>query len=68
VGSGLRDGLGAAGTDLADRVLRLPEVRAFAHPGNPGSRRVLEKRGFELVRFVPEMERLLHRRGRTGAC
>lgn len=34
-------------------------VRAFAHPENHGSRRVLEKAGFRLVRYVPEMERFL---------
>jgi ribosomal-protein-alanine N-acetyltransferase len=47
---------------IADTVLRLPEVSAFARPENVGSRRVLEKSGFELVRFVPEMERFLYRR------
>ena len=49
---------------VADHVLRLPEVRAFAHPANAGSRRVLEKAGFAVVRFVPEMNRLLYRRSR----
>lgn len=34
-------------------------VRAFAHPENAGSRRVLEKAGFRVERYVPEMERLL---------
>jgi len=48
--------------NLADHVLRLPQVSAFAHLGNSGSRRVLEKAGFEVVRFVPEMDRLLYRR------
>ena len=48
----------------ADGALGLPEVRAFAHPDNAASRRVLAKAGFELVRFVPEMERLLHVRRR----
>lgn len=51
---------------LADNVLQLPEVRAFARPENIGSRRVLEKAGFEVVRFVPDMERFLYRRGRQG--
>jgi [ribosomal protein S5]-alanine N-acetyltransferase len=54
----------AACTNVADEVLGLPEVRAFAHPENIGSRRVLEKAGFEPLHFVPEMERLLFRRGR----
>jgi RimJ/RimL family protein N-acetyltransferase len=47
--------------DLADR-LKLPEVRAFARPANAGSRRVLEKAGFNVVRLVPELERLLYSR------
>jgi ribosomal-protein-alanine N-acetyltransferase len=49
---------------VADHTLRLPEVRAFAHPKNAGSLRVLEKAGFEVVRFVPEMDRFLYRRQR----
>ncbi|WP_421988581.1 GNAT family N-acetyltransferase [Roseococcus sp.] len=52
---------------IADHALRLPEVRAFAHPENSASRRVLEKAGFEVVRFVPEMERFLYRRHRQDA-
>lgn len=53
---------------VADHVLRLPEVRAFAHPANAGSRRVLEKAGFEVVRFVPEMDRFLYRRHRQESA
>jgi [ribosomal protein S5]-alanine N-acetyltransferase len=49
---------------VADHALRLLEVRAFAHPANLGSQRVLEKASFEVVRFVPEMDRLLYRRVR----
>jgi ribosomal-protein-alanine N-acetyltransferase len=45
-------------------VLALPEVRAFARPDNAASRRVLERAGFEVVRFIPAMERFLYRRGR----
>lgn len=52
--------------DLADNSLRLPEVRAFARPENAASLRVLAKFGFEEVRFVPEMERLLFRRRRSA--
>ena len=48
----------------ADNTLRLPELRAFAHPDNAGSRRVLEKSGFEQRRYVPEMERFLYSRMR----
>ena len=65
-GRGYATELVAASLDLADRVLELPEVRAFARPENAASRRVLEKAGFEIVRFVPEMERWLYRR-RRGA-
>ncbi len=63
-GQGYATELVAAATDLADRVLKLPEISAFAHPENKGSRRVLEKSGFVVVRFVPEMERWLFRRSR----
>ena len=49
---------------LADHVLLLPEIQGFARPENVGSRRLLEKTGFKVVRFVPEMERLLYRRSR----
>lgn len=56
----------AAALAVADRALRLARVRAFAHPGNAGSRRVLEKAGFGVVRFVPELERLLYERARPA--
>jgi len=45
-GHGFATELVAAAVSLADNVLRLPELRAFAHPENVGSRRVLEKTGF----------------------
>lgn len=48
--------------DIAHRRFRLPAVAAFAHPGNAGSRRVLEKAGFVEERYVPEMDRNLYRR------
>ncbi len=63
-GRGYASELVAACTGLADGVLGLPELRGFAHPGNIGSRRVLEKAGFALVRHVPEMNRLLFVRAR----
>jgi ribosomal-protein-alanine N-acetyltransferase len=66
-GQGYATELVAVCMSLADDVLRLPEVKAFARPENLGSRRVLENAGFEAVRFVPEMERVLYRRGRHGA-
>jgi RimJ/RimL family protein N-acetyltransferase len=40
--------------------LRLVEVKAFAHPENAASRRVLDKAGFDELRFVPEMNRYLY--------
>jgi ribosomal-protein-alanine N-acetyltransferase len=63
-GRGFASELVAASLDVADHVLKLPEVRAFARAGNIASRRVLEKAGFEVVRFVPELERWLYRRTR----
>ena len=51
-------------TEIADEVLYLPELIAFAHPENVASRRMLEKSGFAAVLFVSEMERILYRRGR----
>jgi [ribosomal protein S5]-alanine N-acetyltransferase len=63
-GQGYATELVATCMDLADRVLKLPAVTAFARRENIGSRRVLEKAGFEIVRYVPEMERLLYARAR----
>jgi ribosomal-protein-alanine N-acetyltransferase len=54
----------AACIDIADHALKLPELRAFARTENTASRRVLEKAGFEIVRFVPELERWLYARTR----
>jgi RimJ/RimL family protein N-acetyltransferase len=65
-GQGYATELMAACIDLADCALQLPEVRAFARPENVGSRRVLEKAGFGLVRHIPEMERLLYSRARKA--
>ena len=65
-GRGYATELVMACVGLADTALQLPEVHAFAHPENVGSRRVLEKTGFEVVRLVPEMERLLYMRSRHG--
>lgn len=61
-GLGYASEMVAACTSVADHALRLPEVIAFAHAANVGSRRVLDKAGFEVVRFVPEMDRFLYRR------
>lgn len=65
-GQGYATELMAACTSLADRELRLPEVRAFVRRENVASLRILEQAGFDVVRFVPEMERFLYRRGRHG--
>jgi ribosomal-protein-alanine N-acetyltransferase len=61
-GRGYATELVSACLELADRELELAAVRAFAHPENTGSRRVLEKSGFEVERFVPKMTRFLYRR------
>jgi RimJ/RimL family protein N-acetyltransferase len=45
---------------VAHDRLGLAEVRAFAHPDNAASRRVLEKAGFAMLRFVPAMNRCLY--------
>jgi ribosomal-protein-alanine N-acetyltransferase len=63
-GQGYASEMVAACMGVADYSLRLPEVRAFAHPANAGSQRVLEKASFEVVRFLPEMDRFLYRRVR----
>ena len=46
---------------LARQQARWPALRAFAHPQNTASQRVLLKSGFRQERFVPEMERFLYR-------
>jgi [ribosomal protein S5]-alanine N-acetyltransferase len=51
---------------LADGALALSDLRAFAHPANLGSRRVLEKAGFAMIGFVPSMERFLYLRVQHG--
>ena len=63
-GRGYASELVATCTDIADRVLRLPVITAFAHAENLASQRVLQKSGFEPVRFVAEMHRWLFRRER----
>lgn len=45
---------------LARDQARWPRLRAFAHPQNTASQRVLLKAGFAQERFVPEMNRLLY--------
>jgi len=45
---------------LASEQLGLAMVRAFAHPDNSASRRVLEKAGFRASGFIPHMNRYLY--------
>jgi [ribosomal protein S5]-alanine N-acetyltransferase len=63
-GKGYASELVEASLNVADRVLMLAKVSAFAHPDNFASRRVLAKAGFREERFVVEMDRLLYRRHR----
>ena len=56
-GQGYASELAVAAVGEADATLGLPKVGAFARPGNVGSRRVLEKAGFKILRYVPELER-----------
>ena len=61
-GQGYGTELACACMAWADDALKLPEVRAFAHPENTASQRVLTKTGFMAVRFIPKMSRLLFTR------
>ena len=65
-GRGYATELVRASVAHADEVLALPEVGAFARPENAGSRRVLEKCGFEELDFVPALQRLRYRRQNGG--
>jgi ribosomal-protein-alanine N-acetyltransferase len=46
---------------LARQQPRWQALRAFAHPQNTASRKVLLKSGFRQERFVPHMQRFLYR-------
>jgi len=59
-GKGFAGELVAASLAEASR-LGLPAVRAFVHPDNAASRRVLERAGFTVERWLPEMARWLLR-------
>jgi [ribosomal protein S5]-alanine N-acetyltransferase len=63
-GNGYATELAEFSLQVAHKRLGFTEVRAFAHPDNAASLRVLEKTGFERQRFLPEMDRYLfvHRR------
>jgi len=55
-GQGFAGELVAASLELA-RARGLASVRGFVHPDNAPSRRVLERAGFSVERFVPQMTR-----------
>jgi ribosomal-protein-alanine N-acetyltransferase len=65
-GHGYASELAAAAVREADETFALPKLCAFARPDNVGSRRVLEKAGFKVVRYVPELERDYLERARCG--
>jgi RimJ/RimL family protein N-acetyltransferase len=65
-GRGFAGEVVAASLDRA-RELGLPALRAFVHPQNAASRRVLERAGFTVERWVPEMTRWLLRIELEGA-
>jgi RimJ/RimL family protein N-acetyltransferase len=65
-GQGYASELTRACTTFADDALGRRDIHAFAHRDNIGSQRVLEKAEFTVVRFVPELDRLLYRRGRPA--
>lgn len=59
-GQGFAGELVGASLDYA-RQVGLPSVRAFVHPDNAASRRVLERAGFTVETWVPAMTRWLLR-------
>ncbi len=61
-GRGLGSELAWAAIEFADQIRRLPKLAAFAHPENDASRRLLEKVGFQEIRYIPEMGRLYYER------
>jgi RimJ/RimL family protein N-acetyltransferase len=65
-GQGYASELTRACTTFADDALGRRDIHAFAHRDNIGSQRVLEKAEFTVVRFVPELDRLLYRRSRPA--
>lgn len=64
-GKGYASELVAACTQMADMRVT-PVLRAFCHPQNHASRRVLEKNGFVLARFIQEANRNLFERIAQG--
>ncbi|MEM9360888.1 MAG: GNAT family N-acetyltransferase [Pseudomonadota bacterium] len=56
-GQGLARELCTTALNILDRDPNPPKVAAFSHPENATSIALLEKLGFERVRFVPELNR-----------
>ena len=52
---------------IARKQTHWPVLRAFVHPENIASQRVLSKAGFRHERFVPEMKRFLYSLALHGA-
>ncbi len=67
-GFGYATELVSASLAAAFSELSAPEVSAFARPENTASIRVLEKCGFQRVRFEPRLERLHFRARSSGAA
>lgn len=67
-GRGLATEIVEASIRLAFEDIGVPEVFAFSRPDNHGSRRVLEKSGFTLLRFVEELERDQFRLNHPNVC
>ena len=59
-GKGYAGELVAASLDYA-RATKLTEISAFVHPDNAASRRVLDRAGFTVERFVPKLTRWMLR-------
>jgi len=59
-GNGYATELVKFSVQFAYERLGFAEVKAFAHPDNAASHRVLKKAGFEYQRVVPEMNRYLY--------
>ncbi|TCQ74741.1 RimJ/RimL family protein N-acetyltransferase [Ochrobactrum sp. BH3] len=65
-GKGYASELASAALEEAAQNLKLPKVGAFARPENQASQRVLEKAGFKVIQFVPELERFFFERSLTN--
>lgn len=59
-GKGYATELGFACIAMARGERKLSRLRAFTHPDNAGSRKVLEKMGFIKKDFIPAMNRFLY--------